>query len=372
MFVPGKTALYRMRFSAGPMSTGFRSFAKVNVEAMERKAMRTAQHRQHYRPMNGSGVSVARFAAFLAFAAAVAGGPAIARADAIYGVAVDNNIYFVDPAAQSITYVTASLSTGLKANGFATDRGRNQLLYFGSNGDLYYYDIPSGGSGTVATASVFGNVDEFPPEDAAYYNGAFWYIGKGGRVEDLDNKLYKAELTYTRGVPSFSGTPVAYQLTASGSTTGMAFGDIAINPLTNMLYGSTTPGSGGLFFSLDMTSLSGAGENPVTVIASGKSVGLQLAYNGDYSVLYGQQYQFDPSDPANPALTSGLWYTVDISNGDYNLAGFSTAPGMRDLAGFGTVVPEIDPNLLGSAVALITGSLALLEHRSRRESPRGA
>jgi len=322
--------------------------------------------------MNVSGASVTRFVAFLAFAAAVAGGPAIAKADAIYGVAVDNNIYYIDPAAQSITYVAPSLSTFVKANGFATDRGRNQLLYFGSNGDLYYYDIPSGGSGTVAAASVFGNVDEFPPEDAAYYNGAFWYIGKGGRVEDFDNKLYKAELTYRGGVPSFSGTPVAYQLTASGSTTGMAFGDIAINPLTNMLYGSTTPGSGGLFFSLDMTSLSGAGENPVTVLSSGNTLSLQLAFSGDYATLYGQRYVVDPIDPANPALTSGLWYTVDISNGDYNLAGFSTDPGMRDLAGFGTVVPEIDPNLLGSAVALVAGSLALLERRSRRESRRVA
>ena len=335
--------------------------------------MGTAQHRQHYFPINVSGVSVARFAAFLAFAAAVAGGPAIARANAIYGVAVDNNIYYIDPAAQSITYVAPSLSTFVKANGFATDRGRNQLLYFGSNGDLYYYDIPSGGSGTVAAASVFGNTDEFPPEDAAYYNGAFWYIGKGGRVEDFDNKLYKAELTYRGGVPSFSGTPVAYQLTASGSSTGMAFGDIAINPNTNMLYGSTTPVSGGLFFSLDMTSLSTpAASYPVTVIDSGKLVGLQLAFNGDYSVLYGQQYQFNPINPADPALTSGLWYTVDISNGNYNLAGFSTAPGMRDLAGFGTVVPEIDPNLLGSAVALVAGSLALLERRSRRDSQRVA
>jgi hypothetical protein len=45
---------------------------------------------------------------------------------------------------------------------------------------------------------------------------------------------------------------------------------------------------------------------------------------------------------------------------------------MRDLAGFGAVVPEIDPNLLGSAVALITGSLALRERRSRRESRRVA
>ncbi len=322
--------------------------------------------------MNASSVALARFASCLVVAAAVVGSPLVAEANAIYGVGVDNNIYYISPAAQSITYVAPSLSTFVKANGFATDRSRNQLLYFGSNGDLYYYDIPTGGSGTVGTAAVFGNTDEFPPEDAAYYNGAFWYIGKGGREEDLDNKLYKAQLTYTAGIPSFTGGLVSYQLTASGSSTGMAFGDIAIDPNTNMLYGSTTPVSGGLFFSLDMTSLTDSASNPVNIIASGKSVGLQLAFSGDYSVLYGQQYQVDPSDPANPALTSGLWYTVDIGSGDYNLAGFSTSPGMRDLAGFGDVVPEIDPNLLGGACSLIAGSLALLERRGRRGSRRAA
>jgi hypothetical protein len=320
--------------------------------------------------MNVLSLPIARAMACLAIIAIVAGTPLVAEADAIYGVAVDNNIYYVDPSAQSITYVAPSLSTSVKANGFATDRSRNQLLYFGSNGDLYYYDILSNGSGTVATASVFGNTNEFPPEDAAYYNNAFWYIGKGGRPEDLDNKLYKAELTYTGGVPSFSGPLVSYQLTASGSSTGMAFGDIAINPNTNMLYGSTTPGSGGLFFSLDMTTLSDSVSNPVNVIASGKSISLQLAFSGDYATLHGQQYVFDPSDPTNPALTSGVWHTVNITNGDYTLAGFSTTPGMRDLAGFGAVdvVPEIDPTFLGGAVSLLGGSLALLERRSRRKS----
>jgi hypothetical protein len=339
---------------------------KVNVEAMERKAMGTAQHRQHYRPMNVSGVSAARFAAFLAFAAAVAGGPAIARADAIYGVAVDNNIYYVDPAAQSITYVAPSLSTGSAANGFATDRGRNQLLYFGSNGDLYYYDIPSGGSGTVATAAVIGTVDAFPPEDATFFNDAFWFIGKGGREQDFDNRLYKAQFTYTAGMPSFTGGLTSYQLTASGSTTGMAFGDIAFNPVSNKLYGSTIPRSGGLFFSLDVTSLSAVGENPVTVISSGNTLSLQLAFSGDYSTLYGQQYVVDPSDPTNPAATTGVWYTVNIATGGYSEVGFTTAPGMRDVGGFGTVVPEIDLGLFGGALSVLAGSLSLFERRNRR------
>ena len=151
----------------------------------------------------------------------------------IYGVSVDNDIRLFDAQAQSFSFVATSLSTGVKANGFATDRIRNHLFYFGSNGDLYYYTTTDGSAGTVAPASTFGNVTDFPPEDAGFYNGAFWYIGKG---DNYNNKLYQVPMTYTGNVPSFSGTPTEYQLSASGSTTGMAFGDIAIHRDTGILY----------------------------------------------------------------------------------------------------------------------------------------
>lgn len=270
----------------------------------------------------------------------------------IYGVGVDNTIYYVDTALQNIQTVGPSLSTGVKANGFATDRVRNHLFYFGSNGDLYYYSTTDNAAGTVASASTFGNVADFPPEDAGFYNGSFWYIGKG---DNYDNKLYQVPITYTGNVPSFSGTPTAYQLSASGSTSGMAFGDIAIHRDTGILYGSTTPGSGGLFFTLDMGTLNPSATNPVNVISSGNTISLQLAFSEDFTSLYGQQYLFDPLDPTNPAKTSGAWYTVDTNSGTYNaISGFTTTPGMRDLAGV-AAVPEPGTFLLatvGFAVAL--------------------
>jgi hypothetical protein len=257
-------------------------------------------------------------------------------AGTIYGVGVDNTIYFVDTDTKTINSVAPSLSTGVKANGFASDRGRNQLFYFGSNGDLYYYLIATGSAGTVAPASTFGITDQFPPEDASFYGDAFWYIAKGN---DFNNKLYKAPLTYTGGVPSFSGTPTEYQLTVNGTSTGMAFGDIVINATTGMLYGSTTPLSGGLFFDIDVAALSTVGNNPVQVLTSGNTVGLQLAFSEDASVLFGQDYIFDVLDPTNPAKTSGQWYTVNTSLGTFSqIPGFTTTPGMRDLAG--VAVPE--------------------------------
>jgi hypothetical protein len=250
----------------------------------------------------------------------------------IYGVGVDNNIYFVDTVSQSITLTGSSLSEGVKANGFA------------------------------ATGSVFGITPDFPPEDATYYNDSYWYIAKGSTANNI---LYQATLTYTGSVPSFSGTPVEYQLTVGGSTSGMMFGDIAVNNTTGRLYGSTTPGSGGLFFSLDMASLIAGTSNPVTVISSANGIGLQLAFSEDYTVLYGQQYIFDSGDPENPALTSGQWYTVDTTLGAYSaITGFITAPGMRDLAGIATV-PEPATCVLAGV-----GVMASIVWRRRRRPQR--
>jgi hypothetical protein len=274
----------------------------------------------------------------------------------IFGVGVDNNIYFVDTVSQSITLTGSSLSEGVKANGFAADRVRNQVFYFASNGDLDYYDIASDTNGIVATGSVFGITPDFPPEDATYYAGSYWYIAKG---DTANNTLYQATLTYTGSVPSFSGTPVEYQLTVNGSTSGMMFGDIAVNNTTGRLYGSTTPGSGGLFFTLDMASLIAGTSNAVTVLTTSNTVGLQLAFSEDSSVLYGQQYIFTGTS------TSGQWYTVDAGSGVYSaIAGFVTSPGMRDLAGV-AAVPEPAACLLAGM-----GVMASLIWRRRRSQRR--
>lgn len=292
-----------------------------------------------------------------------AAAPARASSGAIYGLGVDNTIYVVDPVTQSIAVVANSLSSGVKANGFATDRTRDHLFYFGSNGNLYYYDIALNTGGTVATAATFGITNDFPPEDAAYYAGAFWYIAKGNAANNI---LYKAALTYTGGVPSFGGTPTEYQLTVGGSSSGMQFGDIVVNDITGRLYGSTTPGSGGVFFALDIPTLVGGTANPVTVLSSSNPIGLQLSYSDDYSVLYGQRYIFDPLDPANPALTSGAWYTVDTSLGTYAaIPGFVTTPGMRDLAG--TAAPEP-----GTCLMAVAGATTLIVFRRRRAAGRGS
>lgn len=278
---------------------------------------------------------------------------------AIYGVGVDNNIYFVDTVSESITLTGSSLSTGVKANGFAADRDRNQVFYFASNGDLGYYDIASNTNGIVATGSALDITPDFPPENATYYAGSYWYIAKGTTA---NNTLYQAVLTYTGSVPSFSGTPVEYQLTVNGSTSGMMFGDIIVNSLTATLYGSTTPGSGGLFFTLDMAALVTGTTNPVSVISASNPVGLQLAFSEDYTILYGQQY-IDTG-----TSTAGQWYTVDTTLGGYSaISGFVTSPGMRDLAGT-AAAPE--PSTCALAAAGVVASVLWRRRRRADSMPR--
>ena len=141
----------------------------------------------------------------------------------------------------------------------------------------------------------------------------------------------------------------------------MMFGDIAVNNTTGQLYGSTTPLSGGLFFTLNMASLVAGTSNAVTVISSTNGVGLQLAFSEDFSVLYGQQYIDSGTS------TSGQWYTVDTGSGVYSaIAGFVTSPGMRDLAGV-AAVPEPAACLL-AGMGVMASIIWRRRHSQRRPS----
>jgi hypothetical protein len=135
------------------------------------------------------------------------------------------------------------------------------------------------------------------------------------------------------------------------------FGDIAIDANTGILYASTTRGR---FYSLNLTgdptnTFSQLGA-PIATSGTENTVGLQLAFNTDYSVLYGHSYE------------TGDWYEVGLADGARTSIAYATAPsggkGFRDLGGAAiTAVPEPSTVALACVGA---GGLAWRVLRRRR------
>jgi hypothetical protein len=308
--------------------------------------------------------SVIRLAAVIA----VAAGAASAWADPvvpafIYGIDDNNDIWEIDPVAK--TSSLALVQPSGTSNSLAYDTARNDLFFIGSDLKLKYWSRENG--------TTVGNVSETPvvlannANNAAYYNNAYWFFDFNSNV------LNKISLSYTgtgaTAVPSIVGTatysiagmdlPNESNPSAVGLNTN-TFGDIAINADTGFLYASTTRGR---FYSLNLNGDPTNTFNQLgSIIATSgtvNTVGLQLAFNTDYSVLYGHSYE------------DGAWYTVDVGNGNRTLiSGFTTTPvgdkGFRDLGGAAiTAVPEPSSIALACVGA---GGLAWQVLRRRRRA----
>lgn len=268
-----------------------------------------------------------------------------APATAIYGIASDNNIYGMDPLTGQTTEAvsTASLSlTGSLANAFALNRDRSQVYFLSSDKNLYFWDRPSGALGQVATAADLGLTTAPLPRNATFFSDRFWFMDAG------DNLLRSAVINYgTNGLPS--GAALQSPLAVTGVAGFLNPNDITFNPTAQKIYGSDLSGATNTFFEIDMSSLSGS--RPSTALYTQPAgVGLQLAYDSDFSVLYGTNFE------------TGQWYTVDtFSGGTYTAIGGAVTPEafrMRDLAG--GLVPVPEPGALalgGSGIAVCLGMM---------------
>ena len=277
----------------------------------------------------------------------------------IYGIDNNNDIWEVDPVAKTSTLVLPQASG--TSNSLAYDTAREDLFYIGQDLRLKYWSQASGT--TVGDLGALPIVDN-NANNAAFYNNAYWFFDFNSNV------LNKISLTYSgsgvNAIPSIAGSqtysiagmnlPNAEDPGATGLNTN-TFGDIAINVNTGILYASTTRGR---FYSLNLT---GDPTNTFTELAAGlglsNTLGLQLAFNTDYSILYGHSYE------------NGAWYEVSTIDGARMLiSGFSTTPvggkGFRDLGGSAVAaVPE--PSSIALA-CIGAGGLAWRCLRRRRRA----
>jgi hypothetical protein len=270
----------------------------------------------------------------------------------MYGVADDNNIYAISPLEQAVTGTisTASLRlTGTTPNAFALDRNREQMLFLGSNKNLYFWDRDSDTLGQVATANDLGLTGDIP-RDASFYDDKFWFFGYQNNTLNAVPILYDGN-----GIPTGIGTMTSTLISISNPSNFLSFGDIAINPVTQTLYGSTLPmtsGGRGEFFSLQMSDLA----NSYTVLpeGSGKTLGLQLGFDKDYAKLYGQDFE------------TGDWYEVNTTTGAFTSLNYASPSyaRLRDVAGGLVAVPE--PGTLALACAGIAIPLGMGWTRGRR------
>jgi hypothetical protein len=277
-----------------------------------------------------------------------------APATAIYGIASDNNIYAMDPLTGQTTETisTASLSlTGSLANAFALNRDRSQVYFLSSDKILYFWDRPSGALGQVATAADLGLETAALPRNATFFSDRFWFIDAG------DNLLRSAVIAFgTNGLPS--GAALQSPLTVTGVTGFLNPNDIIYNPTAQKIFGSDLSGATNNFFEIDMSSLTGS--RPSTALyAQPGGVGLQLAYDSEFSVLYGANFE------------TGQWYTVDtFSGGTFNAISGAVTPEafrMRDLAGGLVAVPE--PGTLALCGSGIVFGVGMMCRRRRRSGP---
>jgi len=291
--------------------------------------------------------------AIAAIAVSAANAAAGTLGHSIYGVDVANDIWEFNPVDQTSTKVLTSSEIGQTANAMAYDSSRNHMFFVNAANTFDYWERSTNTIKSVGGLSLGLTAD---PNNAAFYNDAFWYF------EHNTNVLRRATLTYTgsgeTAVPSVSSIHsfTILGMNPVGVNTN-SFGDIAIDQNTGTLYAVT---SRGRFYSLDLSNPTVSFTELRASPGNNRAVGLQLSFDALFSTLYGTNY------------TTGDWYTVDLNTGDLTqIAGFNTivagGRGFRDLGGAASVaVPE--PSTFALAAVGLIGGLSYTGIRRRRRT----
>lgn len=236
----------------------------------------------------------------IALSAVAFGGPPQAPSY-IYGIDDTNSLWEMD----LVGLVSGSIAQTALAgtsNGLAYDTARSDLFAVDGQNNLWWWNQGTPQYEIIGSAAALGitTASGDQPWSAAYYDNAYWFFLGNGLAGT--NQLRRVGLDYTSGPQPTVSSIATYTVTEiTGSN---AFGDIAIagsGANEGKLYAYTYKDPGN-FYSLDLTTIA-SGTSGYSLISTTSGTGLQIAFNSDYSVLYGHNYD------------DGTWYTIDTGNG---------------------------------------------------------
>lgn len=281
-----------------------------------------------------------------------------------YAIGSNNHLYEVSDAGirRDIRDLSGLGAAGL-VNGAAFDAS-NKKLFFSvpgsspSAGELWYWDQATNGS-----PAYLGLLPTAKPDNASYWNGAYWYMEQG------TTKLHRIEVQYSGGTPSLASGGASFATVnhspALTDVNDRYFGDIAITTLSSSvatLYGATAYGN--QFFSVSLSSGSLSGGLAATLLGTVGSTGvdkMQLSFDSAGTTLYGHAYD------------TGQWYTVNTTNGALTtLPSFITqtagvSNGFQDMGGASaTATPSVGVPDRGPWLALLSVTLVSLVLARRR------
>ena len=276
--------------------------------------------------------------------------PFAAEAAFIYGIDDSNILWEINPKAKTNRSL---LSTGLttQSNAFAFDTARGHMFFLNRGGatnatntnNMYQWNSNTNAFNKIADGSALGIAGITVPANAAYYNNAYWFF------KERTSDLLKVSMGYSGPVPEVTFVETFTPTLSLPAGSQNAFGDIAIDPNTGTLYAYTAQGSGGDFYSLDLSGGTVGGFNLIK--AGGSAIGLQISFDETFTTLYGHNYN------------DGKWYEVDTATGALTDLDFASLVGndangiprgLRDVGGSALAqVPEPGSSLVLGLLSLV-------------------
>jgi len=235
----------------------------------------------------------------------------------IYGVADNNLIYEVNvnrQSARSVLDVSPYIGSNPAGsfNSFAFDVQHDTFYFMNSDLDILAWERATGAVGVVAPKQ---STTRFNPANAAYYDGAYWFV-ETTNTESTNITLVRVAFTPSvvpGGLPTLGGkTTYDVALTSPGGspfTIRNGYGDIAVSAsgdlyITPVVLDPAVPDSGSMLVLKNLGGLApGGGSATAVAVAQTGLPGPQLSFDCPGRTLWGQTYN------------GCEWSTIDAATG---------------------------------------------------------